>query len=117
MRLDGRVLLLAVVGVTGCSVQQPPTAAPSSVVLATPAPGEAQDPCTQVALSLLDGQLEALPSADPAALTRANDVVAAFVARYDAVITSAGVPAARARFAPEVGAACAASASPVPSPS
>lgn len=94
----------------GCSFQDPPTTAPLQAP--SPAPPEAQDPCTQVALSLLDGQLEALPSADPEAMVRANAVVAEFVDRYDAVLVASGVPAARAALAGEVAAACQRPAAP-----
>ncbi len=65
------------------------------------------DPCTDVALTLLDGQLNGLPSAAPEVYDRANQVVAKLVQRYDAVLASSGVAAARAQLTPEVQAACA----------
>ena len=101
------LLVPAVLVTAGCSVQDVPTAgsvSPSPVVVS--AVPEAQDPCTQVALTLLDGQLQGVPSADPASLVRANEVVAQFVARYDRVMVASGVPAARAALAVEVAAAC-----------
>ena len=101
------LLVPAVLVTAGCSVQDVPTAGsvspPPVVVSAVP---EAQDPCTQVALTLLDGQLQGVPSADPASLVRANEVVAQFVVRYDQILVASGVPAARAALAPEVAAAC-----------
>lgn len=100
-------LATAALATAGCSVQDVPTAGSTSPPpVAVSAVPEAQDPCTQVALTLLDGQMQGVPSADPATLVRANEVVAQFVARYDQVMVASGVPAARAALAPEVGAAC-----------
>ena len=97
-------LLLLALALTGCGFDEPPP--PSSGVLTAPSPAPVDDPCTDVALTLLDGQLNGLPSADPVTFDKANAVVAQFVERYDAVIASAGVPAARAQYAAEVEAAC-----------
>ena len=89
----------------GCSVQDTPT--PSGLASVAPSRGpEAQDPCTQLALTRLDGQLGEEPSAPPEAVVRANEVVAEFVERYDKVLVASGVDAARAALAADVGAAC-----------
>lgn len=101
-------LLLAALVVSGCGFQEPP--APSSGAVATAAavaPPVVTDPCTDIVLTLLDGQLNGLPSADPATFDKAGRVADHFQARYDAVIASAGVDAARAQYAAEVSAACA----------
>ena len=91
----------------GCSVQDTPTATPSGPASVAPSRGpEAQDPCTQLALTRLDGQLGEEPSAPPEAVVRANEVVAEFVERYDKVLVASGVDAARAALAADVGAAC-----------
>lgn len=101
----------------GCSVQDTPTAsspgvgpsgvAPSGLASVAPSRGpEAQDPCTQLALTRLDGLLGEEPSAPPEAVVRANEVVAEFVERYDKVLVASGVDAARAALAADVGAAC-----------
>lgn len=100
-------LLLAALALSGCGFEQPP--APASGGVATSpavAPPVVTDPCTDVVLTLLDGQLNGLPSADPATFDRAGRVADQFQARYDAVIASAGVDAARAQYAAEVQAAC-----------
>ena len=99
-------LLLTALALTGCGFEEPP--APAAPVLTqAPVPSPVGDPCTDVALTLLDGQLNGVPSADPETLVKANSVVEQFVARYDAVIVSAGVEAARTQYAAEVQAACA----------
>jgi len=103
-------LLLAVLALSGCGFEEPP--APSSggaapVVTQAPVPVPVGDPCTDLALTLLDGQLNGVPSADPETAVKANAVVEQFVARYDEVIVSSGVAAARAQFGGEVQAACA----------
>ncbi|MBC7374763.1 MAG: hypothetical protein H7323_12310 [Frankiales bacterium] len=109
--LTFRVAVLGLLA-AGCSVQDTPTALPSGLTpsgLASVSPSrgpEAQDPCTQVALTRLDGQLGEEPSAPPTALVRANEVVAEFVERYDKVLVASGVDAARAALAADVGAAC-----------
>ena len=97
-------LLLVALALAGCGFEEPPP--PASGVPAAPSPPPVSDPCTDVALTLLDGQLNGLPSADPVTFDKANAVVAQFVERYDAVITSSGVPAARAQYTAEVEAAC-----------
>lgn len=100
-------LLLTALVLSGCGFEKPP--APSSEG-AVPAPAVSPptvaDPCTDVVLTLLDGQLNGLPSADPATFDKAGRVADQFQARYDAVIASAGVEAARVQYAPEVSAAC-----------
>ena len=106
-------LLLVVLALSGCAFEEPP--APSSgsaapvapVVTQAPVPAPVGDPCTDLALTLLDGQLNGVPSADPETAVKANAVVEQFVARYDEVIVSSGVAAARAQFGGEVQAACA----------
>jgi len=109
-------LLLVVLALSGCAFEEPP--APSSgsaapvapvapVVTQAPGPAPVGDPCTDLALTLLDGQLNGVPSADPETAVKANAVVEQFVARYDQVIVSSGVEAARAQFSDEVQAACA----------
>ena len=105
-------LLLTALLLTGCGFEEPPPPAPDPVaepVISAPAvaPAQVDDPCTDVALTLLDGQLNGVPSADPAILQKAEKVVEQFVARYDAVIVSAGVEAARAQYTDEIRAACA----------
>ena len=105
---SARLLLLAVL-LTGCAFEEPP--APSAGVSEAPAvPASAEpvgDACTDIAITLLDGQLNGLPSAEPTAFDKANRVVAQFVQRYDAVIATAGVEAARAQYTDEIRAACA----------
>ena len=99
-------LLLTALLLTGCSFEEPPppsTAPPAAL----PSPTPVGDPCTDVALTLLDGQLNGVPSADPETVVKANAVVEQFVARYDQVIVSSGVAAAREQFTAEVQAACA----------
>ncbi len=109
--LPTSVLLVAALSVSGCGFQDTPTTATPPVVGSpAPAAGEPQDACTQIALSTLDGLLNGMPSGTPQDTVQANDVVAEFVVRYDQVITASGVPAARAQYAQEVGAACAARA-------
>ena len=107
-------LLLAVgtsVVLSGCGFEDPPppVAASPLPVLSGPAvpPAQVDDPCTAVALTLLDGQLGGLPSADPAALDKGGRVADQFQVRYDAVIASTGVEAARAQYTAEISAACA----------
>ena len=96
-------LLLTALLLSACSFEEPPT---TGGVVTAPPPPPVSDPCTDVALTLLDGQLNGLPSADPATFDKANAVVAQFVTRYDAVIASSGVAAARAQYTAEVQAAC-----------
>jgi len=106
-------LLLVVLVLSGCAFEEPP--APSSggaasvapVATQAPSPVPVGDPCTDLALTLLDGLLNGVPSADPETAVKANAVVEQFVARYDEVIVSSGVAAARAQFSGEVQAACA----------
>lgn len=103
-------LLLLILVLTGCGFEDPPApaAAPtSSAEQPAPSPVPVGDSCTDVALTLLDGQLNGVPSAGPETLVKANKVVEQFVQRYDQVIVASGVPAARAEFADEVQAACA----------
>lgn len=96
--------------VAGCGFDSTPGAAPvtplADVGSPVPAPGEAQDGCTQLALTLLDGLLNGVPSTSPEQALRANEVVQQFVAQYDRVIVASGVPAARAQFAQQVAQAC-----------
>jgi hypothetical protein len=103
-----RTLLLctaAALVLTGCGFDEPP--APDAVVSAPAvAPAEVDDPCTAVVLSLLDGQLVALPSADGATYDKAGKVADLFQQRYDAVIAATGVEAARAQYAGEISTAC-----------
>ncbi len=99
-------LLLVTLLLTACGFEEPPAPSAGSVAPA-PSPPPVTDPCTDVALTLLDGQLNGLPSADPAAFDKAGRVADAFQARYDAVIASTGVAAARAQYTAEVQAACA----------
>lgn len=103
-------LLLLSLALAGCSFEPPPTPAGATLPPAEqlpPSPVPVGDPCTDVALTLLDGQLNGVPSADPETVVKANAVVEQFVARYDAVIVSKGVAAAREQFTAEVMAACA----------
>lgn len=101
-------LLLTAAVLAGCGFEEPPAPVADAVV-SNPAvaPAQVDDPCTDVALTLLDGQLNGLPSADPVTFEKAERIVEQFVARYDAVIASAGVEAARAQYADEIQAACA----------
>lgn len=99
--LAGLLLVLA----CGCSVEDTPSAAVASDPPVSRAP-EAQDPCTQLALTRLDGQLGAEPSAGPEDTVRANEVVAEFVEAYDKVLVDSGIEAARAAVAADVAAAC-----------
>ena len=109
--------LLAAITLPSCGFEeppptgQPPTAAPSEDLSGTapavPAPSGTLDPCTDFALTVLDGQLNGLPSVSPEQSDKANVVVTAFVERYDAVIVADGVAAARERYTSEVAAACA----------
>lgn len=100
-------LLLAALALTACGFEEPPAPPAAATVVTPAAPPPMTDPCTDVALTLLDGQLNGLPSADPVAFDKAGRVADAFQARYDAVIASKGVPAARAQYTAEVQAACA----------
>lgn len=118
LRLPVAACLLLVLG-TACSVDDTPTgpvaASPAASVPAggtvlSPAPPsrgpEAQDACTQLALTRLDGLLAGEPSASPEDSVRANEVVAEFVEAYDEVLVAQGVDAARASVAKAVGEAC-----------
>lgn len=89
-----------------CSVEDSPPVAATTPAAAVSAAPEAQDPCTQLALSRLDGQLAEEPSAAPERSVRANEVVAQFVQRYDEVLVASGIAAARAEVAADVAAAC-----------
>ena len=108
-----RLPLLLAVGTSlvlaGCGFEEPPSVAGPTPLPSGPVvpPAQVADPCTAVALSLLDGQLGGLPSADPAATDKGGRVADAFQARYDAVIASTGVEAARAQYTDEISAACA----------
>lgn len=100
-------LLLSALALAGCGFEEPP--APSSGGAVTPpavSPPTVTDPCTDIVLTLLDGQLNGLPSADPATFDKAGLIADQFQARYDAVIAGSGVEAARAQYAAEVSAAC-----------
>lgn len=101
---------LALALVSGCSVEDTPSGPDTPggpAAAASPSRGpEAQDPCTQLALTRLDGQLSGEPSAGPEDTVRANEVVAEFVEAYDKVLVESGVDAARAALADEVAAAC-----------
>jgi hypothetical protein len=90
---------------TGCGFDDPPATEAESVVQ-TIAPAQADDPCTAVALSLLDGLLLPLPSADPASGEKGGRVAEQFQVRYDEVIAASGVEAARAQYADDIEAAC-----------
>lgn len=103
-------LLLLTVLLTGCGFDDPPAPARSapdpSAPAVAPAPG-VEDPCTAFALSLLDGQLDGLPSASPEQAEKGSAVADEFQLRYDEVITASGVEAARERYAEQIAAACA----------
>jgi hypothetical protein len=103
-------LLLAAIVLTGCGFEEPPSAtsqpAPDPSLPAVPPAAGITDPCTAFALSLLDGQLDVLPSATPEQAERGAAVANAFQARYDEVIAASGVEAARERYAEEIAAAC-----------
>ena len=95
---------LVLVLLMGCSLAQTPIAAPAAS--ASPAVVEAQDPCTQLTLQRLDGQLLPEPSVAPEVSVRANEVVEELVSTYDVVLTASGTAAARASVAADVAAAC-----------
>lgn len=99
-------LLLTALALSGCAFEEPPTPVGAAVEAPAPSPPPVTDPCTDIALTLLDGQLNGLPSADPASFDKAGRVADAFQARYDAVIASSGVAAARTQYTEEVTAAC-----------
>jgi hypothetical protein len=109
---SARLLLLPLL-LTACSFDEPPPPAPAAQQSlpgpSAPAvpPAQIEDPCTNIAITLLDGQLNGLPTAPPEVFDKANAVVAQFVERYDAVIVSDGVEAARAEYVDEIAAACA----------
>jgi hypothetical protein len=113
-RRPARALLLAaaLIALPACSFEEPPPPADSAPTVpgpdqpAVPAPSGSFGPCTDYALTLLDGQLVGLPSVSPQVADRGNAVVKQFVQRYDEVIVSSGIPAARERFTPEIVAAC-----------
>jgi hypothetical protein len=104
-------LLLAALVLTGCGFEEPPPSssrsAPNPSLPAVPPATGVTDPCTAFALSLLDGQLDVLPSASPEQAEKGAAVADEFQARYDEVIAASGVEAARERYAEEVAAACA----------
>lgn len=111
------LVALVLVLASGCSVDDtpapvaaapsPPAAGGSPIPLASPSRGaEAQDPCTQLALTRLDGLLMGEPSAAPERSVRANEVVAEFVKQYEQVLVASGPDAARAAVAGKVGEAC-----------
>lgn len=100
-------LLPLVLVLAGCGFEEPPAPTTAGATLAPAPPPPVADPCTDIVLTLLDGQLNGLPSADPVVFDKAGRVADQFQARYDAVITSAGVGAARAQYTAEVQAACA----------
>lgn len=115
MRGHSFLLAAAALGLTGCGFDEPPpvSQAPATQqtpsggdVPAVPAPTGSLGPCTAVALTLLDGQLNGLPSASPEQTDKANKVVEQFVARYDEVIVASGVPAAREQYTSQVATAC-----------
>lgn len=105
-----RPLLLAAAAavLAGCGFEEPPP--PSVAGSSAPAPvspPQVQDPCASYALTLLDGQLQGLPSVDPATSDRAGRVADEFQARYDEVIVASGIEAARAQYTDEITTACA----------
>lgn len=108
MRLP-RLLLLAaaVAAVVGCSFEEPPRPVASTPAPAvTPAQVQVQDPCTSYVLTLLDGQLNGLPTVDEPTRDRAGRVADEFQVRYDEVIAASGIAAARERYTGEITAAC-----------
>lgn len=115
MRAHSLLIAAAVaLSLAGCSFEDPPAPTPGAGgsqpaggdVPAVPPPSGDLGPCTAFALTLLDGQLNGLPSATPEEADKANKVVERFVARYDQVIVASGVPVARERYTQEVAAAC-----------
>jgi hypothetical protein len=104
-------LLLTAIVLTGCGFEEPPPGtsqpAPNPSLPAVPPAAGVTDPCTAFALSLLDGQLEELPSASPEEAEKGANVADEFQARYDEVIAASGVEAARERYAGDIAAACA----------
>ena len=101
-------LLLAALALSACGFDDPPVPAADPVVSAPAVPAApAADPCTEVALTLLDGQLNGLPSAEPSSFDKGARVADQFQQRYDAVIAGAGVEAARTTYAKQIQAACA----------
>jgi len=106
-----RLLLAAAtlsLALTGCGFEEPPPPA-SQASEPAPVPSEADidDPCTDYAVALLDGLLNPLPEVDDATRDKAIAVTGQFQARYDEIIGSRGVEAARAEYTDDIAAACA----------
>lgn len=97
-------LLLGALVLTGCGFEEPPAVGGGTAPAVAPA--HVDDPCTNIVLTLLDGQLNGLPTADPATFDKAGRVADAFQVRYDEVIASSGIDAARATYAADIEAAC-----------
>ncbi len=96
----------AALALAGCGFEDPPQRADTVVSAPAVAPADVDDPCTAIVLSLLDGQLVPLPSADGATYDKAGAVADEFQQRYDEVIAASGVEAARAKYAADVQKAC-----------
>lgn len=105
------LLIVATLALAGCGFEDPPPSAsqpaPNPSLPAVPPATGVDDPCTAFALSLLDGQLDGLPSASPEQAEKGAAVADEFQARYDEVIAASGVEAARERYAEQIAAACA----------
>ncbi len=100
-------LPMLALALTGCGFEQPPPPAADAAGSAPAvAPAQVDDVCTDIVLTLLDGQLVPLPSADAATFDKARAVTEQFQPRYDQVIASSGVEAARAQYADDIQAAC-----------
>lgn len=106
-----RLLLVALtvsLALTGCGFEDPPPAGQQAEEPApVPSDADIDDPCTAYAVALLDGLLNPLPVVDEATRDKAIAVTGQFQVRYDEIIASQGIEAARAEYVDDITAACA----------